>query len=415
MLNLFSFKINNKAIKPLNINNEKKTSKHFPSPLREWKNSIYVFNKNSLNLIPSITVSINNIIKSYFNLYNKNIEVKMRTKRLLLRLRRLSSNKYYISNGGFKHTNNKVLINLYIFNRQKTNYLLTLKQWYLNSFLNQTKREKNINIKLIKRLNLINNKGIQAIRTLNKNKYLLIKALNSVLKNKNYNISTFRGLSKYTENFYRTLIKKSLRKVRMYFYYKQLLYINKSKLNYTYLQYLKKHLEKFYNKNVEFNLINLKRFYLNSDILSESLAVKLARNRRKMGKYINNLKHKINVKQKNLFDNSLTKYKENQINLNIAQSQNEQLLQSFIIDNLKYRHVTGFRLEAKGRLSRRFTASRSVSKLRYKGSLLDVDSSYKGLSSVLLKGNLKSNTQYTKLKSKSRIGSFGIKGWVSGN
>jgi hypothetical protein len=33
---------------------------------------------------------------------------------------------------------------------------------------------------------------------------------------------------------------------------------------------------------------------------------------------------------------------------------------------------------------------------------------------VLLKSNLKSNLQYTKLKSKSRIGSFGIKGWVSG-
>jgi hypothetical protein len=28
---------------------------------------------------------------------------------------------------------------------------------------------------------------------------------------------------------------------------------------------------------------------------------------------------------------------------------------------------------------------------------------------------LKSNLQYTKLKSKSRIGSFGIKGWISGN
>lgn len=46
----------------------------------------------------------------------------------------------------------------------------------------------------------------------------------------------------------------------MYFYYKQLLHINKSKLNYTYLQYLKKSLEKVYNKNVEFNIINLKNF-----------------------------------------------------------------------------------------------------------------------------------------------------------
>jgi ribosomal protein S3 len=33
----------------------------------------------------------------------------------------------------------------------------------------------------------------------------------------------------------------------------------------------------------------------------------------------------------------------------------------------------------------------------------------------LLKGNLKSNIQYTKSKSKTRIGSFGIKSWVSGD
>src|SRR5947209_8361195 len=76
----------------------------------------------------------------------------------------------------------------------------------------------------------------------------------------------------------------------------------------------------------------------------------------------------------------------------------------------KYKHVTGFRLETSGRLTRRYTASRSVSKLRYKGNLLNIDSSYRGLSSVLLKGNLKSNLQHTKLKSKTRIGSFGIKG-----
>lgn len=404
MLNLFNLKENNKVTKLSNINNTKKTSKHFPSPTREWENSIYVYNKNSLNLIPSLTTSVNNIIRSYFSLYNKSVEIKMRTKRLLLRLRRLSSNKYYISNGGFKHTNNKVLINLYVFNRQKTNYLLALKKWYLNSFLKKTtKRRNNINLILINRLKLINKKGKKVVEALYKDKYSLI--------NKDFNINTFKGLSLYAENFYKNLIKKSFKKLKMYFYYKQLLYINKSKLNYTYLQYLKKHLEKLYNKNVEFNIINIKRFYLNSDILSESIAVKISRNRRKLLRYFNKLKNKVKVEKRSFFDNSL---KQN-INKSYNLSNDKLLLQSFIFNNLKYKHVTGFRLEAKGRLSKRFTASRSVSKLRYKGNLLDIDSSYKGLSSVILKGNLKSNTQYTKLKSKSRIGSFGIKGWVSGN
>jgi hypothetical protein len=73
----------------------------------------------------------------------------------------------------------------------------------------------------------------------------------------------------------------------------------------------------------------------------------------------------------------------------------------------------GVRLEAKGRLSKRFTASRSVFKLNWKGGLKNVDSSFKGLSTVMLRGNSKSNIEYTMLRSKYRIGAFGIKGWVS--
>ena len=105
-----------------------KTFKHFPSSVREWNNSIYVYNKTYLNLIPSATISTVKIIKGYFSLFNNVIERKMRTKRLLTRFRRLSSNKVYLSSGEFKHTNNHVLITLYIFNRQKNNYLLALKK-----------------------------------------------------------------------------------------------------------------------------------------------------------------------------------------------------------------------------------------------------------------------------------------------
>ena len=39
--------------------------KHFPSSVREWNNSIYVYNKNTLNLIPSTTVSAMKIIKIF--------------------------------------------------------------------------------------------------------------------------------------------------------------------------------------------------------------------------------------------------------------------------------------------------------------------------------------------------------------
>jgi hypothetical protein len=72
-------------------------------------------------LIPQATELVNKLIKSYFNLYNLKLERKIRSNRLLGRLRKLSSNKIYVSNGEFKHTNNKVVITLYLFNRQNFN------------------------------------------------------------------------------------------------------------------------------------------------------------------------------------------------------------------------------------------------------------------------------------------------------
>jgi hypothetical protein len=219
---------------------------------------------------------------------------------------------------------------------------------------------------------------------------------------KNKQIIDSKGLSKYIILFYKKLIKKLLDKYFLHKYYQQLIFINKSKFNYNYLQYLKKYLEKIYNKNIEFNLINLRRFYLNSDILSESITLKIRKNRRKLLKYLNTLKRKVKVhNKKNLYYKSV---------LNKLNNIDKKYLEGVVLKDIKYKYVTGFRLETSGRLTRRYTASKSVSKLRYKGNLLNIDSSYRGLSSVLLKGNLKSNLQYTKLKSKTRIGSFGIKG-----
>ena len=382
------------------------TNKHFPSSVREWNNSIYLYNKNNLSLVPSTSQSAMNIIKSFFNLFNKQLEIKLRTKRLLLRFRRLSSNRIYLSNGEFKHTNNNVLVNIYIFNRQIHNILSKLKTIYLKKFL----RRKSINKNIIKKLNLINKKGLDYIKEINKDKYLLINTLDIVEKNKKYKINIFKSLSLYTESFYKNVLSLTMKKLRLYFLYKQLIYLNRSKLNYTFLRILKKHLENIYNKNVEFNLINLNRFYLNSDILFESVKLKLTRNKRKMRKIINKIKNKVEVLEKGIFLKSTSKINSELKNLN-----NKESLNKIIFNNLKYKHVTGFRLETKGRLTKRYTASRSLSKLKYKGNLLNLDSSFKGISSVILKGNLESNLQYTKLSSKTRIGSFGIKGWVSGN
>merc|ERR1712230_288264 len=97
------------------------------------------------------------------------------------------------------------------------------------------------------------------------------------------------AISKYVNSFYKKLIKKSFR---------QLIYINKSKFNYTYLQYLKNELHVLFNKNIEFNFINLRYFYLNSNILSESLLLKITKNRKDLFLYLNKLKNKVKIQKK---------------------------------------------------------------------------------------------------------------------
>ena len=397
MLNLFKL-YNNKNKTEKNIfNSQEKHNKHYPSAVREWNNSIYVFNKNAINLIPQATELTTKLIKSYFNLYNLKLERKIRSSRLLGRLRKLSSSKIYVSNGEFKHTNNKVVITLYLFNRQKFNLEKKIRKGFYKAWSNQDV--------LYRRWLLLEAKALQSIKKWNKKKFVLIDIMESYIKNKQ--ILDYKDLSKYIILFYKKLLKKSFDKYFLHKYYEQLIFINKSKFNYNYLQYLKKYLEKIYNKNVEFNLVNLRHFYLNSDILSESITLKIRKNRRKLLKYLNTLKRKVKVRnKKNIYYKPI---------LNKLNNVDKKYLEGVILRDIKYKHVTGFRLETSGRLTRRYTASRSVSKLRYKGNLLNIDSSYRGLSSVLLKGNLKSNLQYTKLKSKTRIGSFGIKGWVSSN
>jgi len=339
-----------------------------------------------LKTIPVSTRLSINLIKSYFNLYNKSLEKKINNKNILLK--RLSLNKIFISNGEFKHTNNKIIITLYIFNRQSYNYVFKLKKEYLKSFRYFDKK-----------LNLLFEtykfKSLAFFFRIFSDKNTL-SILNRYIKNYNF--------SHYFSEFYKNLLKNSLIELRKYFYYKQLIFINKSKYNYTYLQYIKKHLESIYNKNIEFNLINLKRFFLNSNILSTVISMKLTKNRRKMTKYLKDIEKKIIIKKNLVNNNPIYNKRKKQI------FKNERHLRFFIFNNLKHKHITGYKLELKGRLSKRFTADRSTFTYINKGTLINTDSSYKGLSSIMLKGNFKPNLEYTRLKSKTKVGSFGIKG-----
>ena len=98
-----------------------------------------------------------------------------------------------------------------------------------------------------------------------------------------------------------------------------------------------------------------------------------------------------------------------------------------VLNSLKYKWVTGIWLQGKGRLTRRFTASRSLFKLKYKGNLRNMNNSKeigyskdadflkRTPSTVMLRGQIIPNIQYTYTRSKRRIGAFGVKGWISSN
>lgn len=135
MLNIIKSKLNN-TYKKKSLNNENVTirNKDFVPAVRDWKNSIYVYNKNTLSLIPVASRLVMKLIKGYLNSYNLFIEKNLRKERLRRRLRKLSTNRIFVSDGEFKHTNDNVNITLYVYNRQKLNYLLKLRKRYTRLF-----------------------------------------------------------------------------------------------------------------------------------------------------------------------------------------------------------------------------------------------------------------------------------------
>ncbi len=207
-----------------------------------------------------------NLIKNYFNLFNKKLELY--NTRNVLRIKRLSSHKIFVSKGEFKHTNNKVIINVYVYNRQKFNYLNILKK---------------INFDLLD-INKLNQIKQDALIILNKS-----KSYKTEFINKKINFQHYEKL--YRDKYIIACYKREM----LYLYYKRLLLLNKLKFKYTYLQTFINLIKRVYNKNVEFNFVNLKHFYLNSDIYTESIIEKITKNRKKLNKILKVSIHKAKI------------------------------------------------------------------------------------------------------------------------
>lgn len=361
-------------------------------------------------------------IKNYFNLFNTKYENKISSLNKSIKLRRLSINKIFVSKVELKHTSSKINITIYIYNRQKKYFLNKIQKIDRILQLNNTNFLKKIKLEII-----------NIIEQVNKEKKLLTEK---------FERKGYENFNNYEKTIIEDFIKKSLEKEMLKIFYENLLYFNRSKFENTSLLKFKYLISKYYNKKVEFNIVNLNYLYLNNDILSESIAIKLKKRSNRLLKVLKTSLNMIKLPYINKLsvNNNLNKIKYNKIlKLNNIQNLNTLLqiffkkyqnidefdtllqeifplfskkeeIQKNVLNCIKYKSISGIRLEVTGRLTRRLTAARSVFKFKYKGSLKNIDSSYKGLSSVVLRGHVKSNIQYANINSKTRNGSFGVKG-----
>lgn len=414
---LFNKKINNnsKFIIFHSRENKEGNFKYFPPISKEWKNSIYSFNAHNIQNFPVYDFNLNNLIKSYFNssFFFKFLFSKFKTQRF----KRLSLNKVYTSKPEINHTSSKAIITIYVYNRERLLLLRKVKELRKNFF---------------KRILLIFNK--------NSNYYLKKILLSFNSNNNNYYKEVLLLFHKHYSGLCTTITKfflyKELLLIRRY---KLKLSLNKYRFEEKFLSILAKFIGKFYNKKIEFNIVNLKSLILNSDIFTKIISLKLKKKNFNTVRILNFILNKAKLPRVNrikersrltksinfhLLDNKykdldLSSLVQNTFDLLLNKSyfnvnNNNIKLYDIIFNSINYKNMGGIRLEIKGRLTKRYRADRSKFQVKLKGGLKNIDSSFKGLSSVNKRGYFKSNVEYSMFVSKRRIGAFAAKGWISG-
>jgi hypothetical protein len=413
-------------------------TKYLPSFSKEWKDTIYSYNKNTMKNIPSHHLNINKIIQSYFNLYfstNKNNQNKRFIspgKYITMKRRRNLLRKIYISNPDIKYTNNKAIITLFTLNRER-NYLLKkyiktnkkiqsyLMQRYLFLYKNNIMNLYNI----LCASHNYKNKHISYFLLRNKNKFIQykLKYLSKFLLLKNL------YLKRVWSQIIKTFIKRHLIFLRKY----ELLYsLNQLKFNkLTLLNKLSLLLNKILGKKIEYNIINLKSIIFNSDLFTQAITLKFQK--RKSFNYKKNIlsilgrvnfpyfKDVVGSAYNESTNYILNKYKDGKI---LSYVNNHQNLDNFInkihnatnknihkeiFNSIQYKNIEGIRIETNGRLTKRYRADRAVHYRKWKGGLQKTS-----LNSTLFRGNVNPNISYSIVNNTRRVGSFAIRGWISG-
>ena len=279
--------------------------RHLPPYTTEWVNSVYCYNNNLIKLLPNLDVNAYNLIKSYFNLYLIKHNNKTKIKRSRIRTKRYTTKRLLASKPSMKHTNDKVYITIYTYDRSSTHYLekmdetfsldqlinffsfyMNLKGKYLS--LKDTLKDKikseqlkgpfrdNV-INKYKRLFYKNAKDHNNLLTHKNTDYIVAHVTQSAENNDNslqlYNLK--KELKLVFDNNLNNYIKKVMWDEILSIFYKQCVRFEQSKYEKQHIQLLTGLLENIYNKKVILDIVNLKYFYNSSSIFSSTILAKL--------------------------------------------------------------------------------------------------------------------------------------------
>lgn len=490
--------------------------RHFTPAAQEWFNSIYAYDKNYIKSLPSADKSLMDLLNTYFNsilepkLYAKKLKAKptrkqkRRFKRLRpikvtpIKIRRVSTKRVFVGKGELKHTAKKVILTFYLYSTEgmvlsHTYNALTqglihpwnkLKETITKSRLGKKITTYNRVFSLSEFLVLRNHiywylKLLISLATRLNKTLIKVNIYNGDIKSlveidvltcdeqytmSNTKVSTLSVLSYPDYSVYLYKIEENYKRE----WYKYIYLLNTYKLKFTnyYISKLNRLVNDIYKKNVVFNIVNLKKMHLNSDIFTQAVALKLRNKANNIYRVLKSSLRKIKIKaishlkerqkaKRDLNLHLVNKVRNNDISsmlsdtstssasgllLDLVQppydlsnkskaAEKTQLLdlnpwsynlltfvsyeyQHLVFSRLKHILLRGIRVEAKGRLTRRATASRSVFKMRLIGGLKNIESSIRGWSAIMLRGIYKCNVQYSVISSNNSNGAYGVKGWV---
>jgi hypothetical protein len=163
--------------------NELNKTRHYPPSIQEWSNSIYAYNKNLIKSLPVTDNLVNKILKSYFNLSLFHEKIKNKSRRLRIRFRRFTVNRIFLSRAEMKHTNNKVIITVYTYNRNLKylynrirNLLSIIKRKKINKIWKKRRfYDYHVFFSLPRKLKLIRKKTLNLINKVKKEKRIILK------------------------------------------------------------------------------------------------------------------------------------------------------------------------------------------------------------------------------------------------